>query len=696
MSSDSRANQAAPSTRSAWIEYTSNDGRAYYFNRETKATTWEKPDELKTPQERKSVWKEYAKDGKPYWYNTVTKKSTWTKPEELTKGGNEETPQKSADEEKKEESSNKPVAETVPIATQPAAAAAAAVTPSVVPAMPAPRPEILPPAAPLPPPGVRPGFRQPDFRPPPVPPMAALESMRPPQRVEFRTVEEAEHAFIDMLRSHGVAGDWTWEQTMRAVVNNPTYRALKTLHERKEAFNKYMARVREEEREVRRRQEKKRHEEFFAMLDSLPISEYSRFRKVAHLARDLAAFTNVPTNAERSRLFGEYMDEYVRELKESRRRTRNEKMDEVVEYLSDLRVSARWADVKVRLLEKFPDSLMPVLRTDKSKLMGMDTVVHKSAVKDGESGAVDPEAGLSMLDFMDAFERAMVNAEQRDAEQRQKDKDAVFRRERQNRDRFRELLDEHRPEITPVSTWSELYPLIKSDVRYIEMLGQAGSTPQELFWDEVELLNEEVYRERKRLEATMKDCGFRVHVDTPLSEVQKLAQELGGISSKHVEYIHEQLVIKAVRRKEEEEERQLRHKRRLMDDFKYALYDLEPPLEADSKWEAEKARIVRLPEFHDMDNEQSCRDVFDHVVERQQEKQQQRKRRREAAESRKRSRSPAMDEASHLADRQAKIKIDKAVVENAAAAAAASAGGGSGQRLSADYSSELEEGEMVA
>uniref|UniRef100_A0A8C1Q4L8 Pre-mRNA-processing factor 40 homolog A n=1 Tax=Cyprinus carpio TaxID=7962 RepID=A0A8C1Q4L8_CYPCA len=71
-------------SKSVWTEHKSLDGKTYYYNTETKQSTWEKPDELKSPAEQmlsKCPWKEYKSDtGKPYYYNSQTKESRWTKP----------------------------------------------------------------------------------------------------------------------------------------------------------------------------------------------------------------------------------------------------------------------------------------------------------------------------------------------------------------------------------------------------------------------------------------------------------------------------------------------------------------------------------------------------------------------------------------------------------------------------------------
>ncbi|EHB05327.1 Pre-mRNA-processing factor 40-like protein A [Heterocephalus glaber] len=77
----------ASGAKSMWTEHKSPDGRTYYYNTETKQSTWEKPDDLKTPAEQllsKCPWKEYKSDsGKPYYYNSQTKESRWAKPKEL-------------------------------------------------------------------------------------------------------------------------------------------------------------------------------------------------------------------------------------------------------------------------------------------------------------------------------------------------------------------------------------------------------------------------------------------------------------------------------------------------------------------------------------------------------------------------------------------------------------------------------------
>ncbi|KAJ2732292.1 U1 snRNP protein [Coemansia sp. BCRC 34962] len=509
----------------SWVEYTTPTGRVYYYNPATKKTTWEKPDELKSEQERLlSVWKEYAKDGRAYWYNTETKKSTWARPAELGSP-----------------SSSKPAPERVP------------------------------------------------------------------RHEHHRTQEEAEAAFLSLLAAHKVGSAWTWEQALREIASDGDYRALRTLAERKEAFHKYTGRLRDREREEAREQAQRRREGFFAMMRALPISEATRFRKVRHLAAEHPALLAAGRDGER--LFDEFMDAFARDARERRRAAHDEGMRTLATHLGGLQVSAKWADVKRELLDRFGHLLMPALRPDAPLL---DSPYMHGA-------PVDPESGLSLLDFMDAFERAISDAEGREAEARQKEKDSALRTQRQRRNAFRQLLEEHRDQITPASTWTQFFPLIKSDHRYIDMLGLPGSTPLELFWDHLELLEEDVYRERKRLESAMRDVGFKVQVDTTREEVKSFVADFYHMPDMYFDYIYEQLLMKARHKKEEEEERMLRQRRRMLDHFRYALYDLAPAISAESTWDDERPRVERLPEFRALGDESAARQLFDRLVEREKE-----------------------------------------------------------------------------
>jgi pre-mRNA-processing factor 40 len=96
-----------------WQEARNADGRVYYYNSITKATQWTKPEELMTPAEVRVLqihvvgdcaniltqralanqpWKEYTADGgRKYWYNTETKQSSWEEPAVYKEARSKET-----------------------------------------------------------------------------------------------------------------------------------------------------------------------------------------------------------------------------------------------------------------------------------------------------------------------------------------------------------------------------------------------------------------------------------------------------------------------------------------------------------------------------------------------------------------------------------------------------------------------------
>lgn len=82
----------------------------------------------------------------------------------------------------------------------------------------------------------------------------------------YMAQEEAKDAFKELLAYVNCRADWSWEQAMRATINDVRYGALKTVGEKKAAFNEYAQARRAEEREEERRKQRATKEEFTAML----------------------------------------------------------------------------------------------------------------------------------------------------------------------------------------------------------------------------------------------------------------------------------------------------------------------------------------------------------------------------------------------------------------------------------------------
>lgn len=70
--------------------------------------------------------------------------------------------------------------------------------------------------------------------------------------------------------------------------------------------------------------------------------------------------------------------------------------------------------------------------------------------------------------------------------------------------------------------WKEVYPLFAKDERYISMLGLPGSSPLELFWDNVDELDMELDHKVKGVERLLNDKSFEVTDRTSLEELEEI------------------------------------------------------------------------------------------------------------------------------------------------------------------------------
>jgi len=80
----------------------------------------------------------------------------------------------------------------------------------------------------------------------------------------FQTIEEGEKAFTHLLRKAGVDANWTWDQTMRAIITDPLYKALNSLAEKKACWEKVLLFI------------LSRHCFFFTLLQSIPQASSKR------------------------------------------------------------------------------------------------------------------------------------------------------------------------------------------------------------------------------------------------------------------------------------------------------------------------------------------------------------------------------------------------------------------------------------
>jgi pre-mRNA-processing factor 40 len=281
------------------------------------------------------------------------------------------------------------------------------------------------------------------------------------QAPDYSSFEEAEAAFMKLLRRYNVQPEWSWEQTMRATIKDPHYRALKDPKDRKTAFEKYAVEVRQQEKERAKERLAKLRTDFGIMLRSHPeIKHYSRWKTIRPIIERETIFRSTDDEEERKQLFEEYIVELKKANIENEAITRKSAMTDLTAILNalDLEPYTRWSEAQgiIQANERIQND-------DKFKT-------------------------LSKSDILTAFENHIKSLERTFNDARQQHKASKARRERQNRDQFQQCLQELRAngKIKAGSKWMDVLPEIEADPRYVAMLGQSGSTPLDLFWDMVE------------------------------------------------------------------------------------------------------------------------------------------------------------------------------------------------------------------
>ncbi|OJJ49669.1 hypothetical protein ASPZODRAFT_12789 [Penicilliopsis zonata CBS 506.65] len=559
-----------------WQEARNAEGRVYYYNVQTKATQWAKPAELMTPVERalsNQPWKEYtAEGGRKYWYNTETKQSTWEMPD-VYKNALAQV-------------------QTAPV-PPPAAPTFVAGSVSSFPSQPQHRDRDDYNR------GFndrRGGFGAPDtngFSAPSAPAFVAAQS-----DPEYGSLEEAESAFMKMLKRHNVQPDWTWEQTMRTTIKDPQYRAIRDPRDRKTAFEKYAVEVRMQEKDRAKERFAKLRADFNSMLKTHPeIKYYSRWKTIRPIIEGETIFRSTDDENERRQLFEEYIIELKKAHVEQEAVKRKAAMDELVTILKSMNLEpyTRWSEAQ-------------------------NIIQNNKRVQTD-----DKFQTLTKSDILTAFENHIKSLERAFNDARQQQKSAKARKERHSREQFQELLKELKSngKIKAGSKWMNTYHLIKEDPRYTNMLGQSGSTPLDLFWDMVEEEERSLRGPRNDVLDVLDDKRYEIAPKTTFEEFNSVIgsdRRTANIDPDILRLIFQRIQEKAVRRNEEEKHAADRHQRRAVDALRSRMKRLEPPVRVTDTWDQVRARVEKLDEYKAVDSDELRQAAFDKVIRRLKEK----------------------------------------------------------------------------
>ncbi|XP_037768225.1 pre-mRNA-processing factor 40 homolog A isoform X5 [Chelonia mydas] len=652
---NSSINEDPSKQKSMWTEHKSPDGRTYYYNTETKQSTWEKPDDLKTPAEQllsKCPWKEYKSDsGKPYYYNSQTKESRWAKPKELEDlEAMIKAEENSSKPEEPTPTSSAPAVATEITDTTAAAAATTTTTTSDVETAVAATPATAIPAVAAAPeaeastvaavvenestvtttaeeqvqqttttttttaaattiatPVVQEqnveavtntveetSKQEPSVD---VAPKKEEEDTQPVKKTyTWNTKEEAKQAFKELLKEKRVPSNASWEQAMKMIINDPRYSALAKLSEKKQAFNAYKVQTEKEEKEEARSKYKEAKESFQRFLENHEkMTSTTRYKKAEQMFGEMEVW-NAISERDRLEIYEDVLFFLSKKEKEQAKQLRKrnwEALKNILDNMANVTYSTTWSEAQQYLMD------------------------NPTFAEDEELQNMDKE------DALICFEEHIRALEKEEEEEKQKSLLRERRRQRKNRESFQLFLDElhEHGQLHSMSSWMELYPTISSDIRFTNMLGQPGSTALDLFKFYVEDLKARYHDEKKIIKDILKDKGFLVEVNTTFEDfvtVISSTKRATTLDAGNIKLAFNSLLEKAEAREREREKEEARKMKRKESAFKSMLKQATPPIELDAVWEDIRDRFVKEPAFEDITLESERKRIFKdfiHVLE---------------------------------------------------------------------------------
>ncbi|NXF41022.1 PR40A factor, partial [Nyctibius bracteatus] len=613
---NSSVNEEHSKQKTTWTEHKSPDGRTYYYNTETKQSTWEKPDDLKTPAEQllsKCPWKEYKSDsGKPYYYNSQTKESRWAKPKELEdlEGNN------------KNEQGGGHAATTATTAAETAAAATTTTAASAATAAPEAESAAASAGVENESAGTAAAEEQGQATSTPAAQDQSAETAanaaddsakqeasgdaaskkedddaQPVKKTyTWNTKEEAKQAFKELLKEKRVPSNASWEQAMKMIINDPRYSALAKLSEKKQAFNAYKVQTEKEEKEEARSKYKEAKESFQRFLENHEkMTSTTRYKKAEQMFGEMEVW-NAISERDRLEIYEDVLFFLSKKEKEQAKQLRKrnwEALKNILDNMANVTYCTTWSEAQQYLMD------------------------NPTFAEDEELQNMDKE------DALICFEEHIRALEKEEEEEKQKSLLRERRRQRKNRESFQLFLDElhEHGQLHSMSSWMELYPTISSDIRFTNMLGQPGSTALDLFKFYVEDLKARYHDEKKIIKDILKDKGFVVEVNTSFEDfvtVISSTKRATTLDAGNIKLAFNSLLEKAEAREREREKEEARKMKRKESAFKSMLKQATPPIELDAVWEDIRDRFVKEPAFEDITLESERKRIFKdfmHVLE---------------------------------------------------------------------------------
>ncbi|EPS71108.1 hypothetical protein M569_03648, partial [Genlisea aurea] len=554
-----------------WKEFTSPQGKKYYYNKKTKISSWEKPLELMTPIERADSttdWREITTSGgSRFFFNKVTRQSKWAIPDEvklareqaglaLSEGRDADLSSATVNTSGVEAPiTSGSLAETETVQAPERAAGPDEVPISAATSTPLTLSQKVdgPSSERIPEGNVEDlikGARNSESGSGNTPDIDYGVSSRESKEC----LQDAKIAFRALLESANIGSDWTWDQAMRVIINDRRYGALRSLGERKQAFNEFLGQKKKRDAEEKRVKQKRSKEEFKVMLQECKdLTSAMRWSKAISMFEKDERFQAVERMKDREDLFEAHLEDLKKKERAKALEEHRRQKVEYIEYLKScdfIKASSQWRKVQHRL------------------------------------EADERCSRLQKMERVEIFQEYIRDLELEEEEQRKLRMDEIRKAERRNRDEFRKLMEEHIASgiISVDSHWRDYAMKVKDSPAYNSVsLNTSGPTAKDLFEDVIDDLEKQYMEDKASIEEGMRNHKISLSTSWSLEDFKHALSEhmsLKQIADSNLKLIFHELL----EMKKEKEEKEVKRRKRLAEDVYEFLYNLKE-LTCSSKWE---------------------------------------------------------------------------------------------------------------
>ena len=313
-----------------------------------------------------------------------------------------------------------------------------------------------------------------------------------------------------MLSDLGVSNSWKWEDVNRVILDEERTKVLKTMAERKQAFQDYVKQLRNAEKEELHERKQQARQNFIELLREQNGKEGGQ--RLGYLSKYYLVSKRLQTDPrfkaieerDREEVFQDFIDKLGEQERDTKRATAQKRVEQLIhEYEIDEGVSidTRWSDM-VEVIEA-KKSTIPVY---------------------AEADAIDKLA---------AFEEYVKDLERDDFQTKKQDR---RRRERKNREKFaalmealfkarlahqrtkwRELVTGIKQKFWPQGTNQALLKIAQEGLvrqpAYLDLIGQSGTTPCEYFEEHVRKERDQLKLHKSAFKGLVKQHGIRLGSD---------------------------------------------------------------------------------------------------------------------------------------------------------------------------------------